>query len=266
MNVPATIRLAVAVLVLLVAPGARATSSSIDQSDIWWNPDESGWGIQFVHRGNIIFATMFVYGPDHAATWFTSTMFGSAAKASPAFAGDLIASQGPGFATIPFDPTAVTRVKVGSMTWQPESDASGVLAYSVNGVNVTKMIVREALVNDDYNGSYLIAFQGTQSGCSDASKNGTSSGSATLAIVQSASGVTMTEIASNSTCTLNGAYTQAGQFGSAAGTFSCSNGDTGTFTISEMTVSPRTMTATLATASPSRGCHLLGNVAGVRTD
>lgn len=267
MNVPAMMRLAVATLVLLVTSTARATSWSVDQSDIWWNPAESGWGIQFVQRGDVIFATMFVYGADHTATWFTSTMFGSAAKASPTFAGDLIASQGPGFATIPFDPTTVTRAKVGSMRFQPESDTSGVLAYSVNGVSVTKMIVRETLVNDDYTGNYLIGFLGTQGGCSDPSKNGTLSGSAALAIVQSATGVTITETTSDGrTCTLTGAYTQAGQFGSASGTFTCNNGDAGTFTTTDMTVSPRTMTAVLATASTAKGCHLSGYVAGVRTD
>ena len=255
-----------AALAIAAVSSAGASSSSLDQSDIWWNPDESGWGIQFVHRGAVIFATMFVYGSDRSPTWFTSTMFGSGAKASPAFAGDLIASQGPGFATVPFDPTTVTRVRVGSMTWQPESDTAGVLTYSVNGVNVTKSIVRETLVDDNYNGSYLIALQGTQSGCVDASKNGTLSGSATLAIVQSAAGVTMTETTSASMCTLTGAYSQAGQFGSVSGTFTCSNGDTGTFTTADMNVSPRTMTATLATASAARGCHLSGNVAGVRTD
>ncbi len=38
-----------------------ATSFSNDQSDLWWNANENGWGIQFVQRGSTIFATMFVY-------------------------------------------------------------------------------------------------------------------------------------------------------------------------------------------------------------
>ena len=44
----------------LVRP-AWATSFSNDQSDLWWNSSENGWGIQFVERGKTIFATMFVY-------------------------------------------------------------------------------------------------------------------------------------------------------------------------------------------------------------
>ena len=29
-----------------------ATSFSNDQSDLWWNSSENGWGIQFVQRGS----------------------------------------------------------------------------------------------------------------------------------------------------------------------------------------------------------------------
>ena len=44
-----------------LSSSAQSTSFSTDQSDLWWNAAESGWGIQFVQRGAVIFATMFVY-------------------------------------------------------------------------------------------------------------------------------------------------------------------------------------------------------------
>jgi hypothetical protein len=40
---------------------AYATAYSTDQSDLWWNPNESGWGMQVVQTGSVIFVTMFVY-------------------------------------------------------------------------------------------------------------------------------------------------------------------------------------------------------------
>jgi hypothetical protein len=43
------------------AAPARATAFTTDQSDLWWDPAESGWGIQFVHRGSVMFATIFIY-------------------------------------------------------------------------------------------------------------------------------------------------------------------------------------------------------------
>ena len=38
--------------------------------DLWWNPNESGWGINFAHQGDILFATLFTYGADGRSLWF----------------------------------------------------------------------------------------------------------------------------------------------------------------------------------------------------
>jgi hypothetical protein len=56
--------------VSLFAPTALATSFSTDQSDLWYIVAESGWGMQLVQRGNIIFATLFFYGQS-STTWYT---------------------------------------------------------------------------------------------------------------------------------------------------------------------------------------------------
>src|SRR5271168_1538879 len=58
----------------LLASPAYATSFSTDQSDLWYISAESGWGIQLVQRGTVIFATLFVYGPSGQPTWYTATM------------------------------------------------------------------------------------------------------------------------------------------------------------------------------------------------
>ncbi len=53
----------VAAILLAIASALSpvwATSFTTDQSDLWWNPNESEWGMQLVHRGSVIFATMFV--------------------------------------------------------------------------------------------------------------------------------------------------------------------------------------------------------------
>jgi hypothetical protein len=53
---------------------ANATAYSSDQSDLWWIPGEPGWGIQFVQRGALIFATMFVYAQNGTPTWYTALL------------------------------------------------------------------------------------------------------------------------------------------------------------------------------------------------
>ena len=78
MRVDRTIHLMFALLLTLAAVGGsaplRGAAFSIDQSDLWWNPDESGWGIQYAHTGNAIFATMYVYGPTNQPTWYVATL------------------------------------------------------------------------------------------------------------------------------------------------------------------------------------------------
>ncbi len=34
-------------------------------SDLWWNPNESGWGLSLSHHGDSLFAVWYTYGPDN---------------------------------------------------------------------------------------------------------------------------------------------------------------------------------------------------------
>ncbi len=66
--------LLVAVLSLLCLPaGPAAAASGYDMSDLWWNPAESGWGIQFVQQRDVIFATLYVYDASGAPVWYVAT-------------------------------------------------------------------------------------------------------------------------------------------------------------------------------------------------
>src|SRR5712691_8686942 len=130
-----SIRFNLAVLLLaassFVGP-TWATSFSNDQSDLWWNADENGWGIQFVQRGSTIFATMFVYDASGNPTWYVAGMQGTKPNGMLTFTGDLFATHGPWFGAVPYSPAA-TGAKVGTMTWQKQAGMAGTLTYSVNG-------------------------------------------------------------------------------------------------------------------------------------
>jgi len=56
-----------------VSTPAWPTSFSTDQSDLWYIPAEAGRGIQFVQRGSVIFATMFVYYQFNIPIWYVAT-------------------------------------------------------------------------------------------------------------------------------------------------------------------------------------------------
>src|SRR5689334_21367514 len=134
---------------VLFSPATLATSWSTDQSDLWWNSMESGWGIQFVHRGSTIFATLFVYDAAGNPTWYVATMLGTKANGVLTFTGDLLATHGPWFGAVPYTAASFTSAKVGTMTWQEEPPMPGTLTYSVNGVNVVKVLTRQPISSDD---------------------------------------------------------------------------------------------------------------------
>ena len=260
-------RMAVALLasMLLHVSPVAASSFTTDQSDSWWIPNESGWGIQFVERGSTIFATMYVYGPDSKATWYTATM--DRAGNSLTWTGDLYATTGPYFAAVPFNPNAVTRTKVGTMTWTAQDVVTGTLSYGVNGVNVTKTNVTRTFAGfDDFSGHYAGGFHRSVSGCSDQSLNGTTEIPAVVYINQTGQSIQVLEVDSGGSCTYTGTSSQLGQMGSAQGTFFCSDGSSGGFSFFEMQVTLSGLTGRFAVNfdPPATGCQSSGWFGGAR--
>ncbi len=75
---------------------------------LWWNAQESGWGLNFAHQGDVIFVTWFTYGADNTAQWFASVARKSADNAL-VYSGTLGTFTGPPYNTVPFPPNANVR-------------------------------------------------------------------------------------------------------------------------------------------------------------
>ncbi|HET9730184.1 MAG TPA: hypothetical protein VFR41_12215 [Acidimicrobiia bacterium] len=248
-----------------LSTASMATSYSTDQSDVWYNPSESGWGFQLVQRGSVIFATMYVYGPDNAPVWYTALMYSSGTMI---WEGDLYLTHGPWFGTVPFDPGLVTYRKVGTMTWIPQSVDSGLISYTVDGVGVVKNVVREELVLDDFSGTYMGGLHERATACTDPSLDQTTESSGLLQITQSGESIQMQSIGADGTieCVYSGTLTQAGQMGGITGSFTCAGGSNGTLAASEMQVTPSGITGRFHKAySNPPGCQGDGWFGGMRS-
>ena len=105
---------------------------------LWWNApagSESGWGINFAHQGDVIFATWFTYDTGGKAWWLTMT---ATKTAEGVYSGVLYKTNGAPFnAFVP--PATATPVGNGTLTFT--SASSGTFAYVVDGVAQTKAIV-----------------------------------------------------------------------------------------------------------------------------
>ena len=56
--------------------GTGTPAGLLNYEGIWWNSGESGWGINFEHQGNTIFATWFTYDTAGKAWWLVMTADG----------------------------------------------------------------------------------------------------------------------------------------------------------------------------------------------
>ena len=240
---------------------AWSASYSTDNSDLWWIPNESGWGVQFVQRNSTIFATMFVYDQSDAPTWYVATMVATGLS----WTGDLYAVRGPWFGMTPFNPADVQATKVGTMTWVPSTVRAGTLTYTVNGTQVTKNVARQFIAMDDFTGDYGGSVHQVNSGCSDSSKDGTTDQVAVTVVKQTGNNVVLgVGDETGRSCAYAGTLAQAGQMANISGTFNCSDSSSGTFLIDEMQVTYSGLTLRFILHPAVSGCTTTGWFGGGR--
>jgi len=121
---------------------APANVPAYDYTDLWWNPAESGWGLNIVqHASHTIFAVWYTYGADGKRIWYV--MPSGSWTSSSTYTGPLYVTSGPAFDG-PFDPSQVGVTQVGNATLRFTDANDGTWTYSVNGVSGTKSIVRQS--------------------------------------------------------------------------------------------------------------------------
>ncbi|MGH8713610.1 MAG: hypothetical protein ACREYB_06360 [Casimicrobiaceae bacterium] len=121
--------------------------AAVNYQGLWFNPAESGWGINFAHQGDLIFASWFTYDLTGKGTWLVMT----ASKTAPnTYTGTLFQGTGPAFDAVPFPPlgspggaTVSGLTGTGTVTFTDPNNGS--FAYTVNGITQTKAITRQLL-------------------------------------------------------------------------------------------------------------------------
>jgi hypothetical protein len=127
----------------VTVPGASVCPMVSSQTALWWNPAESGWGLNLNHQGNILFGTLFTYDAGRAPLWLVMSN-GAMQSDGVTFTGDLYRTNGPAFNANPFTPIGAGNIaRVGTMSVSFQDVNSGTLRYTVNGVEVAKAIQRQ---------------------------------------------------------------------------------------------------------------------------
>lgn len=123
----------------------ECTWSAFDRSwetnfqDLWYNPNEPGWGVNVTHQQNTLFATIFTYAPNGEGMWLVMPEGSGGAQGT--WSGTLYRTRGPAFDAVPWTP--ITSIPVGTLTFNFSNGNAGTMTYSVDGVVVTKSIQRQ---------------------------------------------------------------------------------------------------------------------------
>ena len=121
---------------------ALGVSPTLNFQGMWYAApaeSEAGWGIDFAHQGDVIFATWFTHDANGKAWYMSMT---ASQTGSNTFAGTLMRTSGPAL-DAPFDPNQVQRIDVGPGRVSFSDANNGTFSYTVNGISQTKPITRE---------------------------------------------------------------------------------------------------------------------------
>jgi hypothetical protein len=248
---------------------AQTPATGRDYSDLWYNAQESGWGVNVIQQDTILFVTLFVYGADRRPTWYVgpAVAFSGASGGGETYSGDLFTTTGPPLGT-PFDPNAVVATAVGNFTFRGNADGTASISYTVNGTPVSKDVVRQTWrANAIAATQYYGATSYTRSGCSNPSMNGPQNDRATYTLtITSATFTLFEDNGPEGACSWNGSYTQGGRLGSVSGTVQC-EGDPAPipFTMTDLQVSSQGFSANWTAQEPApRMCRASGRIGGTR--
>ena len=93
--------------------GAKGTTENYQ--DLWFNPADTGWGVNIAHQGDIVFGTYFTYDATGKGEWFVVP--DALKSGSGSYTGTLARATGPSFEGA-WDSSKVHVAAVGSATFR----------------------------------------------------------------------------------------------------------------------------------------------------
>ncbi len=203
-----------AVMIMSTALPALA----IDYTDWWWNPSQSGHGVNVGQQGNTVFIAWFTYDEQGNGMWLVFS--GTLDPTGTIVTGPFYRTTGPALGA-PFDPTTVTRTVVGTGTLTFSDAHNAKLDWSVNSKSGTIPLVRQTYGATSPDGVY----QYYQVGRNSCDLTGVSHvGNMTITTDGNQYHARFSHTDFDLTCDLTGTITQSGRFLYATGVNVCNAG------------------------------------------
>ena len=112
---------------------------AVDYTDLWWNPNESGWGVSLTHQFGTIFAAWYTYDASGLPVWYVATNCPATATGCSA---PLYRFTGGAPLTSTWK-SPNPAIQVGNVTFAFTDAANGTMTYTVNGVSASRAITRQ---------------------------------------------------------------------------------------------------------------------------
>ncbi len=112
----------------------------VDYTDLWWNANESGWGVAISQEFSAIFATWYAYDDSGNAVWYVAS---NCPVVGNGCTGDLYKVSGGSPLTGPWNGNNKVVTKVGSASFAFANANAGTLSYSINGATGNRSITRQ---------------------------------------------------------------------------------------------------------------------------
>ena len=248
-------------LLWLVAGQVHATHN---YQDWWWNPSQSGMGLNVGQQDATVFVAWFNYGDDTKASFLT---MGGVLNGNT-LTGALYRGTGP--APGPnYNPAQVKQTAVGTATLTFNSNTDATLSYSYDNKSGSIALQRFSFANPNFDQTWTVIDTYTQTGCANPKMN-ESVTAAQLVRGQKGSGSNITMTVSNldnsNMCVANMNFQSAGSKVNAVGKASCEDGSIVDVLFEDMTIQSDYLTFSY-TASGFRGdqlsCLQKGSMAGI---
>ena len=237
-------------------------------SDLWYDPQQPGWGVSVVQQLETAFVTLYTYGPDGRPTWFVASdariVSLSNPGAYPTFEGTLYRTEG-SFHAGPWDAAKSKVVPVGTLYAEVVAKDRMRVHYSVDGVSLVKEVRRYAFAQPIELVTYVGQMMLRQVRASQ--PFGTLYVQADMLVhLDSESGVGFLRADDQlgRRCEYRGPYELQGKLVRMSGTYTCDKGDQpgGTFELSDLEFTAHGVTGYLRTASGADSQY--GRMAAVR--
>ena len=119
------------------------TARAANYTDIWWNANESGWGLTLTHHNDKVFAVWYVYDENGKPLWVVMSD-GVFSNDGRTFSGDVYRTSGPSYRDPGFTWSRVKVNKVGTARIDfGADDASATVTYSIGATTITKAVTRQ---------------------------------------------------------------------------------------------------------------------------